>query len=160
MMMGAERERLSEYNRLYKENDELYRNAARELGLSDCAFWILYFLRENAEGPEGGLTQSDICSMIYTPKQTVNSSLKQLEKDGYLQLAEGRDRRSKPVRLTPRGEKLAVKTVDRVLEAELRAMAEMTEEEQAGFLGLFRRYTEFLKKEIRNIQVAQTADGT
>ncbi len=145
--MGAEKEYLSEYNRLYKENDELYRNAAKALGLSDCAFWILYFLREsNAE-----LTQSEVCSAIYAPKQTVNSSLKKLADEGYLQLAEGNDRRSKLIKLTEAGAELAARTVDRVLKAELRAFRKMTADEQAFFLGLFHRYTNLLKREFENI---------
>lgn len=142
--MGAERKHLAEYNGLYKENDELYRNAARTVGLSDCAFWILYFLREH--GAE--LTQRDICSAIYAPKQTVNSSLKKLEESGMIELTEGADRRSKSVGLTEAGKALAAETVDRVLRAEIRAMAGMEEKEQEIFLGLFRRYTELLKKEL------------
>lgn len=142
--MGTEREHLIEYNGLYKENDELYRNAAKVLGLSDCAFWILYSLREcNRE-----VNQSDICSVICAPKQTVNSSLKKLEKDGIIELAEGADRRSKFVRLTQKGTELAVETVDRVLTAELRAFGKMTEEEQKSFLGLLRRYTDLFKQEM------------
>lgn len=145
--MGAERENLSAYNGLYKENDELYRNAAKAVGLSDCAFWILYYLREH----EGELTQRDICFAIYAPKQTVNSSLKKLEEDGMIDLTEGADRRSKLVRLTKKGTVLASETVDRVLAAELRALGEMTAEEQMLFLGLFRKYTDLLKKELKEI---------
>lgn len=142
--METEREYLSEYNGLMKENDELYRNAAAAMGLSDCAFWILYLLRER----EAELTQSDICSVIYMPKQTVNSSLKKLEESGYLRLFEGNDRRSKLVRLTDEGMDLAEETVDRVLTAELRAIGGMTAEEQSVFLGLFRKFTDLLKKEM------------
>lgn len=142
--MKTEREYLSEYNGLMKENDELYRNAAKAMGLSDCAFWILYILRERDEE----LIQSDICSGICMPKQTVNSSLKKLEERGYLRLFEGNDRRSKLVRLTQEGNALAAETVDRVLAAELRALGGMTAEEQSVFLGLFRRYTDLLKKEM------------
>ena len=47
---------LTAYNELYKEQDDLYRAAARGFGLSDCAFWVLYALRE-AERP---MTQSDV----------------------------------------------------------------------------------------------------
>ncbi len=146
--MGRAREHLSEYNELFKESDEIYRNAARNTGLSDCAFWILYFLRENGDEAGGRLTQSSICSAIYAPKQTVNSSLKKLEEDGIIELTEGPDRRSKSVGLTEAGKALAAETVDRVLRAEVRAMAGMEEKEQEIFLGLFRRYTELLKKEM------------
>lgn len=142
--MGAEKEHLLAYNGLYKENDEVYRNVARAMGLSDCAFWILYFLREGARE----LKQSELCSTIYAPKQTVNSALKKLEEDGCIELTAGADRRSKLVRLTKKGAALAAETVDRVLAAELRAMGAMTAEEQALFLELFRKYTNLLKKEM------------
>lgn len=146
--MEAEREYLSEYNGLMKENDELYRNAAKAMGLSDCAFWILYLLRES----DVELIQSDISSAICMPKQTVNSSLKKLEESGYIRLFEGNDRRSKLVRLTQEGTVFAAETVDRVLAAELRALGGMTAEEQSVFLGLFGRFTDLLKKEMSQME--------
>lgn len=145
--MNTELKDLLEYNGLYKENDELYRNAAKAMGLSDCAFWILYFLREGNQE----LNQSELCSVLFAPKQTVNSSLKKLEEDGIIELRKGTDRRSRLVSLTQKGIELAAGTVDRVLGAELRAMGEMTAEERAAFLGLFHRYTDLLKQEIRHI---------
>ncbi|HBA50022.1 MAG TPA: hypothetical protein DCZ91_19955, partial [Lachnospiraceae bacterium] len=69
----------------------------------------------------------------------------------YLQLVEGNDRRSKLVRLTQKGTALAAQTVDRVLEAELRALGKMTEEEQTALLSLFHKYTDLLKWEMENI---------
>lgn len=71
---------LAQYNSIFRESDQIYRTAAKSFGLSDCAFWILYSLRE-ASTP---LTQSDICNQIYLPKQTVNSALKKLEADRVL----------------------------------------------------------------------------
>ena len=47
MRHARARKRLNEYNDLFKENDEIYRAAAKRLGLPDCAFWILYTLRES-----------------------------------------------------------------------------------------------------------------
>lgn len=136
--------RLSEYNGIIKENDELYRGIARAFGLPDCAFWILYALRESGET----LTQSEICYAMYQPKQTVNSSLKKLEREGYLVLKEMPDRRSKEVRLTAKGVTLAQRTVDHVIYAEHTALSGLTEEEQKTFMELFRRYTELLKSSI------------
>ena len=141
MRHARARKRLNEYNDLFKENDEIYRAAAKRLGLPDCAFWILYTLRESS----APLTQSEICSALYQPKQTVNSALKHLEAEGYLRLSSGSDRRSKQVRLTERGLALAENTIDRVLAAECSAMLDMSEEEQAAFISLLRKYTESLK---------------
>lgn len=133
---------LAAYNELYKEQDELYRAAARGFGLSDCAFWVLYALRE-ADRP---LTQSDVCAAVYQPKQTVHSALKKLMAEGYLQLTEGRDRRSKHLVLTEQGEALIRRTVDPVMAAETAAMNTMTETEQTQFLALCRRYNAALRQ--------------
>ena len=133
---------LAVYNELYKEQDELYRTVARSFGLSDCAFWVLYALRE-ADRP---LTQSDVCAAVYQPKQTVHSALKKLMAEGYLQLTEGRDRRSKHLVLTEQGEALVRRTVDPVMAAETAAINTMTETEQAQFLSLCRRYNAALRQ--------------
>ena len=133
---------LAAYNELYKEQDDLYRAAARGFGLSDCAFWVLYALRE-AERP---MTQSDVCAAVYQPKQTVHSALKKLMGAGYLQLAEGRDRRSKYLVLTERGEALVRRTVDLVMAAETAAMDTLTEAERTQFLSLCRRYNAALRQ--------------
>ena len=97
--MERQKTTLAAYNELYKEQDDLYRGAARGFGLSDCAFWVLYALRETKRP----MTQSGICAAVYQPKQTVHSALKKLEGEGFLRLAEGRDRRSKHLVLTERG---------------------------------------------------------
>lgn len=133
---------LAAYNELYKEQDDLYRAVARGFGLSDCAFWVLYALRETKRP----MTQSGICAAVYQPKQTVHSALKKLEGEGYLRLAEGRDRRSKHLVLTERGEALVRRTVDPVMTAETAAMGTLTETEQAQLLALQRRYNAALRQ--------------
>ena len=133
---------LAAYNELYKEQDDLYRAAARGFGLSDCACWVLYALRE-AERP---MTQGDVCAAVYQPKQTVQSALKKLIGEGFLRLTEGRDRRSKHLVLTERGEALVRRTVDPVMAAETAAMGTLTETEQAQLLALQRRYNAALRQ--------------
>lgn len=38
---------LLRYNRVFKDIDQVYHQMARICGLPDCAFWILYLLRES-----------------------------------------------------------------------------------------------------------------
>ena len=133
---------LWEYNTIFKENDEVYRCAAKTLGISDCSLWILYTLRTEQKA----ITQKEICEAFYYPKQTVNSALKKLENEGYIALTEMKDRRSKKITLTESGKKLAARTADKLIEAELAAMSELTDEEQKRFIELFRKYTGLLKK--------------
>lgn len=133
--------KLSEYNRIMKENDEIYRDLARTLGLSESVFWILYTLRTGDAS-----AQSEICACTHQPKQTVNSALKKMEADGYIELTCGDNRRRKRILLTERGDALCKRTVDKVIEIECDALNEMPEEELELFLSLFRKYTALLKE--------------
>lgn len=145
--MKTDLEYLSKLNNLIKENDDIYRNVAKRLGLPDCTFWILYSLREK----ENSTTQSEICSVIYLPKQTVNSAMKKLENDGYIELLSTNNRRSKQVTLTPKGLALAEKTVDRIIARETDALAGMTPDEKETFLQLYRKYTDLLNENMKTL---------
>ena len=137
--IGAERQ-LSEYNHLYKENTAIYRDLSIRMGLTESTFWILYTLRVE----ESPVTQSDMCAILGYPKQTVNSALKKLEQEGLLSLSGGRGRGGKPIRLTEAGIKLAEQTVDFVIEAEQRALLDLSTGEQTRLLTLMRRYNDAL----------------
>lgn len=137
--------KLSEYNGIWKENEDIYRMAAKKLGLSEGTFWILYTLREaNRE-----MTQSEVCHAMYEPKQTVNSALKKLERDGIIELLEMKDKRSKRLHLTEKGEGLARETVDKVIVAEQHALADMKEEEVDAFFELFRTFSKRLRENVK-----------
>ena len=142
VMNSGIRKILSDYNSLIKENDSIYRAAAKSSGISEAAFWILYMIRESGED----YTQNRICSEIHIPKQTVNSALSSLIKDGYICLEQMSDRRSKKIILTDKGKALAESTVDTVIEAECEALSGLETDEKKEFIGLFRKYTELFKR--------------
>ena len=121
---------LLEYNKETKRLDDLYRCAAKQCGISECAFWILYTLRAE----ERQFTQAEICEFLIEPKQTVHSALKKLEAEGYLARTSSADLRSKHVALTEKGEQFARTWIDRVPEAETAALGAMPEEECAAFV--------------------------
>ncbi len=132
--------------RLHKEEDGLYHRLARHFGLADSALWILYVL----EASHGPVTQAELCGYLSLSKQTVNSGLKQLEQEGYIQLTGGPGRK-KFLRLTARGNDLAAHTVRPVLEAEERAFLGLTEAERADLLALERKYLFLLLQESEEI---------
>ncbi|NBH82284.1 MarR family transcriptional regulator [bacterium C-53] len=138
---------LLEFNGIMKESDDIYRSTAKKCGLSDCAFWIFYFLRTEQEV----FTQSDICNALYQPKQTVNSALKKMEQDGMIELSEMEDRRSKQIHLTEKGSVLVRRTIDRVIDIEMESLSGMTSEEQKIFIELFHKYTDLLKNNMRKL---------
>ena len=116
--------KMLELNEIMKETDDLYRNLAKKFKMSDCMIWILYILRED----DRSVTQSDICNMMYMPKQTVNSSLKKMESEGYIELLNINDKRSKQVCLTEKGVDLANNTVDIIISKENNALSKMDKE--------------------------------
>ena len=141
-------EKLFEYNEIIKENDDVYRRLAKSFGMSQCTFWILYSLR-TAPAP---MTQSELCKLLYEPKQTVNSALKKLETEGYLTLTQGSDRRSKVITLTQKGSALAGRSADRVISAEEHAILSLSEAEQNMLISLFRKYTNAFKIQIKEMK--------
>lgn len=144
-MTGGELRRfVAAYNTLYKEMDEVYRTLARRFGLSDCAFWVLYVLRES-DGPH---TQAEVCETLSLPRQTVNSALKSMREAGLIELenAEG-NRKNKYILLTAAGEALAARTADRVLEMECRAFGRFSAAEREEYLRLFGQHIAHLKRE-------------
>ena len=109
---------LAQLNAVHREMDEVYHQTAKALGFSDGAFWILYAVRE----ADGQLTQRELCDRMFMPKQTVNSALKKMEREGVLELRPAENRRGKRVFLGEKGRSLAERTVDALFAAETRAL--------------------------------------
>ena len=81
---------LKEYNSLWREIDMLWHEIARKAGVSDSAHAILFAILELGEG----CLQKDICGMCSISKQTIHSSIKNLEKAGLIVFGQenGRDK--------------------------------------------------------------------
>lgn len=135
---------LIRYNRIFKDTDKIYHNFAKSYGLSDCAFWILYLLRE----ADTQYTQAEICNMLSLPRQTVNSALKNLQSEGYICLTPvENNKKSKILVLTEKGEVLAKNSADMVLKAEIKVLRQFSENELQLFLSLSEKYAVLLRKE-------------
>lgn len=135
---------LIRYNHIFKDTDKIYHNFAKSYGLSDCAFWILYLLRET----DTQYTQAEICNMLSLPRQTVNSALKNLQSEGYISLTPvENNKKSKILVLTEKGEVLAKNSADMVLKAEIKVLRQFSENELQLFLSLSEKYAVLLRKE-------------
>ena len=75
-------ELLRNFNRIDKEFNDIYHEVALKMGISDSAFSIFYILHDLGDG----CLQKDICYEAFANKQTVNSSIRKLEREGYLYL--------------------------------------------------------------------------
>ena len=70
---------LQQFNHFYKELDDLYHEISTATGLSDSAFDVMYVVATLGDG----CLQRDICREAFVSKQTVNSSVRNLEKKGF-----------------------------------------------------------------------------
>lgn len=136
-------EQLQRFNYMVGEIDRLYHEAALKLGLTDSAMSVLYTLR----GEGKACLLSDICRLAGVSKQTVNSALRRLEKDGMIRL-KAVNGKQKSAELTEKGEQLANATVSKLICAENRIFDSWTEHERSEYLRLTHIYCDQLKKEI------------
>ena len=139
---------LKEFNRIYKKTNEIYHDIALRLGLSDSAFDILYSISELGDG----CLQNDICNATCIPKQTIHSSIRQMEKSGYLTLSSGKGR-SMHITLTDLGKSLLERTIYPVMQMEGEAFHCMTDEECQQMLALFGKYIQALGDAAKNLSI-------
>ena len=132
-----------------KEQDFIYHNAAVKYGLSDTDMWVLY----NVYTAANAITQQDLCRQCFFVKQTVNTSITRLIKNGYVELETiPGTRNQKMILLTVKGTELADKTIRHLIEAESRAYAALTVEELQTYLDMTTRLTVSLREETEKIQ--------
>ena len=132
---------LIEFNRLTREINEVYHNVSSKLGISDSAFIILYALVELGDG----CRQADIVKAYCVNKQTINSSVKKLQKEGYIELraSKGLDRN---IFVTPKGEKIIEEKIYPIFEIENSIINEFSNEEQIMLSLLTKKYLQKLKE--------------
>lgn len=131
------------YYRTEKEWSSIYRKYATKKGVPESRFQIMYSVYVSGDG----ITQTDICDGWSAPLQTINSCLKQMEKEGVITLyVDSDNRRKKRVRLTPEGEKIAAELVEPIMQAENASFSALTPAEQAQLLELTKRQLTVLKK--------------
>ncbi len=143
MKDSVSQELLSRFNAMHQSVNETYHRIAVRYQLSDCAFWILYTLRDGS----GADTQDALCKALCISKQTVNSALKKLVANGLLTLespASGEKR--KRIRFTKKGEAFAAQTIDCVFELEREAFAPFTQEQWLGYLAMGNAYAKELRR--------------
>ncbi len=143
--MDSRFEYIHKINNFITVLNALYHRASVKLGISDSVFVVLYEIFD--EGDECLLTE--IYKKSGISKQTVNSALRSLEKDGIVYL-EKIDGRTKKVVLTEKGKVFVKNTVARLYKAEARAFDDWTDEEIKEYLesseNYIRRFVEEIDK--------------
>lgn len=133
---------ITRYRKAIGEIDALYHDLALKHGFSDSADAILYAICSNGDR----CALKNIVLFSGVSKQTVNSSLRKLERDGliYLQLVNGK---SKEAVLTEKGKEKCKDTLYKLVAIEEKLLNEVwSEEEFVSYIELTEKYTRDMKK--------------
>ena len=121
---------------------------AVKYGLSDTVLWVLYQVSEG----DRDLTQQDLCRQNCFAKQTVNTAVNSLVKQGFLELIPIQGTRNhKKLRLTQTGRELANRTTRNLKRAEENAYGRLTEAELQAYLNITSRLNTQLREEMEKI---------
>ena len=135
-----------EYTHLAGEINSLYHEAAVKMGISDSVMNILYVICEKGDR----CLQSEISRLTGISRQTINSAIRKLEKDGIVYLKQGQGRNT-IVCLTETGKQFSAEKIIPILEMEKKIWNEWTAEEQKQYLELTQKYRDALKKYVKMI---------
>ena len=123
--------------------ESLYHDISVKLGLSDSESMVMYMLYD-AQEP---LTQSDIVKATGLSKQTLNSAIRKLEKDGIIVL-EKLNEKSKIIVTTNKGNAIIAQKMQPFVDMEERVLASWTEADRLKYLELTESFKEKFEKEV------------
>ena len=129
------------YAYLSAEITSLYHEAAVKIGVSDTVLDILYVLCEQ----EGQCLQSDIFRLTGISRQTINSAIRKLERDGLAYLKQGEGRNTL-VCLTEKGRDFSAQKARPLFQIENKIWSEWTVDEQERYLLFTQKYRDSFKK--------------
>ena len=98
-----------------------------------------------------GCLQSDIRKISFLPKQTINSSIHNLEKKGYIYFSNGTGR-AKHINLTDEGKILIREKIYPIIKCENNSFSLLTEQEQTFVLNIFDKYIHSLHTEFNKLK--------
>lgn len=123
------------FNCLYKELDDIYHKLALKAGLSDSAFLVLYAIVDMGDG----CVQKEISECFSLSRQTINSSVKNLQEKGYISLTKGNGR-DKHIHLTAKGQKYVEDKIIPIIKLENDVFDAMLPEDREKLLALSEKY--------------------
>ena len=135
------------FNALSSEIDNLYHEAATLLGLSDSTMYLLYSLEELGDG----IAQRDICLLYGCSRQTINSAVSSLAREGLVELRKGRGR-ERSIFLTEKGRKLVEERIVPLIAVEKAIVADWSPEEWQTLLSLLQRYRDAFRAHLPRLE--------
>ena len=137
---------MKRFNHLLGEIEAVYHEMALKFGQSDSVMNILYTICDYGDS----CPLQEICRRSGISKQTINSALRKLEREGIV-YSEQAGVKGKNVCLTEKGKELVGDTAVRVIEAENGILASWPEEDVKRYLELTERFLVGIKEKAKEI---------
>lgn len=132
----------TEFDRLYREMQALYHEAAVTVGLTDSGLTVMYTICELGEG----CRQKDLCQRCSAPKQTIHSAVRKLVETGLVRTESGKGHELH-LYLTPEGAALADRIVMLLVSAvKYKVPSIVPNEERTESVREIRHYVSTLRK--------------
>ncbi|MBR4447778.1 MarR family winged helix-turn-helix transcriptional regulator [Methanobrevibacter sp.] len=122
---------------IYREHAKYINEIVKEDGLSYGLHPLLVIIYKNE-----GISQEQLASEIHLNESTITRNLKKLEDKGFIERI--KDKRKKIIKLTPKGEKTALKIMNYDEKWDEKIKNNITNEEYDNFLKTLRRISEEL----------------
>ena len=127
---------VSMFKETWHKMDSLYDLYAKSVGLSFTTLIVLELLHNSSDV----YTQKDVCERLGLPKQLVNSVMKHLWEQGYVELKEAKDRRNKDIIITDEGKKYIIGILKPLEDLELAAWESFSAEEIISYAKATEKY--------------------
>lgn len=137
---------MKRYNHLVGEIDAVYHEISLNMGLSDSAMIILYTICDNGDS----CLLQEISRRSGVSKQTINSAIRKMEKEGIVYL-KAAGARNKNVCLTDKGKQLAEHTAVRLIQIENDIFASWDKNDVEKYLELTEKFLDSIKEKSENL---------
>ncbi|MBE6899466.1 MAG: hypothetical protein E7479_02200 [Ruminococcaceae bacterium] len=137
------------YENIRRKTSDEYDRMVSSLGISKGEMMIIWSLFDFGRP----CTQKEICLDWLVNKQTINSAAKKLAEEGIIDITPSPENmREKFLVFTEKGKFLAMRTAQKLVEAERKAFFRLSEEEQAESIRISQKHYEILKEEFAKIK--------
>ena len=138
-------EQIDSYYNSWFEINSIYYAWAKRHNIQLNTLFTLYVINNTVLD----CTQSQICSKLFLPKQTVSQILSGIEKDGYiLKELNYKDRRNKIIRFTKKGTLFATSILEELKLAEIECFNQMSQEQRRTIVESFELLSSSLNKSL------------
>lgn len=136
-------DKVKQLNAMLSAIDGVYQELLKAKGVSDSEYIVMFAIKELGEG----CSQKDIADNSNVSKKTINSTIKKLQKEGYIELKLGKYP-NMHIYLTELGKEYMENNIMPILEVENKIVDGMSEDEFEFLAACFERYIGKFKKHV------------